>query len=226
MKNAFRSIALAALLPLAACATAARAPQPSPAPPAGSGRTVTAAARADTPRTGYTAADVAFVQGMIGHHAQALEMVALLPSRTGRQDLRLLAERIRVSQETEIATMRQWLRARGEAVPMIMSGAAHSHGDDMGGMDHAGMDHELMPGMLTHAQMDALVAASGPAFERLFLESMIRHHQGALQMVAELFATQGSGQEPQLFGMASDVDADQRAEIARMQALLAALPSP
>ncbi|HKP77023.1 MAG TPA: DUF305 domain-containing protein, partial [Longimicrobiaceae bacterium] len=182
-----------------------------------------AAVRADTQRNGYTAADVRFMQGMIGHHRQALEMVALVPSRSSRRDIALIAERIRVSQETEISTMQQWLRARGEAVPTILSGAAHTHDDGMpAGM--AGMDHDLMPGMLTHEQMDRLVATSGAEFERLFLEGMIRHHQGALQMVAELFATQGGGQEPQVFGFASDVDADQRAEIARMQAVLATLP--
>ena len=165
--------------------------------------------------SGYSPADVHFMQGMIGHHAQALEMTALVPGRTARADLRLLAERIRVSQESEIKTMQQWLLARGEPVPCIEPG--HQHGDMM---------HMLMPGMATPEQMVALEASTGPAFERLFLETMIRHHQGALQMVAALFSTPGAGQEPQVFGFASDVDADQRAEIARMEALLGAHPNP
>jgi uncharacterized protein (DUF305 family) len=168
---------------------------------------------ADT--SGYSPADVSFMQGMIGHHAQALEMTALVPARTARTDLRLLAERIRVSQESEIRTMQQWLLARGEQVPCLEPG--HQHG---------GMEHMLMPGMATPEQMAALEASTGPAFERLFLETMIRHHQGALTMVAELFHTPGAGQEPQVFGFASDVDADQRAEIARMEALLGRLPNP
>jgi uncharacterized protein (DUF305 family) len=223
MKRALRlTVVLGGVLPLAACAAAAASP--SPLPTAGSGpAAATPAVRADTGRTGYSAADVRFMQGMIGHHAQALEMVALLPSRTAREDLRLLAERIRVSQESEIRSMQQWLRAHGEEVPM--AGAGHA-GMDHAALDHGAMDHALMPGMLTPGQMAALAASTGPAFERLFLQSMIRHHEGALQMVAELFATQGAAQEPQVFSFASDVDADQRAEIARMQALLGRLPNP
>jgi uncharacterized protein (DUF305 family) len=111
--------------------------------------------------------------------------------------------------------MEQWLLARGEPLPCLEPG--HEHG---------GMEHMLMPGMATPEQMARMAAATGAEFDRLFLESMIRHHQGALAMVAALFATPGAGQEPQVFGFASDVDADQRAEIARMEALLAALPSP
>jgi uncharacterized protein (DUF305 family) len=171
------------------------------------------AARTDTPR--WSPADVRFMQGMIGHHAQALEMTALVPARTARAELRLLAERIRVSQESEIRTMEQWLLARGEQRPCLEPG--HQHG---------GMEHMLMPGMATSEQMARMAAATGAEFDRLFLESMIRHHQGALAMVAALFATPGAGQEPQVFGFASDVDADQRAEIARMEALLGALPGP
>ena len=216
------SLAAAAVLALAACTPrSAQTPQPVPVPvPAGS---ASAAVRADTERVGYSAADVRFMQGMIGHHAQALEMVALVPGRSSRRDIALIAERIRASQETEITSMQGWLRARGESVPTVLAGAGHTHGE---GMDHLMMDHDLMPGMLTHEQMERLVAASGPEFDRLFLEGMIRHHQGALQMVAELFGSQGGGQEPQIFGFASDVDADQRAEIARMEAVLATISPP
>jgi uncharacterized protein (DUF305 family) len=156
----------------------------------------------------YSEADVRFLHGMIPHHAQALEMTALVPSRSTRQDVRLTAQRIEVSQQDEIAMMQQWLRARRLEIPA--AGAGHQHG--------AG--HAHMPGMLTPQEMDRLRAASGAEFDRLFLEYMIRHHEGALVMVAELFATPGAGQEPELFGMASEVDSDQRMEIARMRAML------
>jgi uncharacterized protein (DUF305 family) len=172
-----------------------------------------AVAQGDSPAAPrHTAADVRFMQGMIAHHGQALEMVALIPGRTNRADFRLLGERIAVSQRDEIALMRRWLRARGEAVPD--SGSPHMH--------HEGMDG-MMPGMLTPAEMTALAASSGAEFERLFLVSMIKHHQGALMMVGELFGSRGAAQEPETFAFANDVDADQRAEIGRMQALLGTL---
>ena len=172
------------------------------------------------------AADVRFMQGMIAHHAQALTMSALVPARTTRDAMHLLAERITVSQRDEIAIMRTWLQAHGQSAPDPM--AAH----DMAGM--AGMHHDMagmpatadstMPGMLTAEQLAALGAANGAAFERLFLESMIRHHEGALTMVKQLFASPGAAQDGDVFRFASDVDVDQRAEIARMRTLLAALP--
>lgn len=163
------------------------------------------------PATGprYNEADVRFVTGMIGHHAQALEMVALVPGRATRADVKMMAERIEVSQRDEIAMMERWLRARGEAVPAADSGHAH-HG---GG-------HAHMPGMLTAEEMRSLAAASGAEFDRLFLELMIRHHEGALAMVAELFGTRGGGQESEVFHIASEVDADQRMEIDRMRTML------
>jgi uncharacterized protein (DUF305 family) len=152
------------------------------------------------------------MQGMIGHHAQALIMAALVPSRTQRQDFQLMAERITLSQETEIAQMQRWLQQRGEAVP---TKDAHVH---------AAMGHgELMPGMLTQAELTQLENARGAGFERLFLELMIKHHEGALTMVKQLYATRGSGQDAELFMLASDVDADQTAEIRRMRSLLAQL---
>ena len=146
------------------------------------------------------------MQGMISHHAQALEMTALLASRTDREEMRLLARRIELSQSDEIGMMQRWLKKRGEAVP-----DEHAH------HDHGGA---LMPGMLTPEQMSRLEAAKGPEFDRLFLESMIKHHDGALTMVNDLFATQGAGQEPEIFAFASDVDADQRIEIDRMSGML------
>ena len=158
----------------------------------------------------HTEADVRFVTGMIPHHAQALEMVALVPERAAREDVKLMAERIAVSQRDEIALMERWLRARGEPVPGADS--AHAH--------HGGA-HGPMPGMLTPEEMQRLAAASGAEFDRLFLELMIRHHEGALAMVAELFGTPGGGQESAVYHIASEVEADQRMEIDRMRAMLA-----
>jgi uncharacterized protein (DUF305 family) len=168
------------------------------------------------------------MQQMIAHHAQALTMAALLATRTARADMRLLGERIDVSQKDEIRLMRAWLEKNHQMVPAAAyfdhpsdSVAANSmSATDMANM--AEMAHALMPGMLTAAQLDQLAKAKGPEFDRLFLEDMIRHHEGALVMVHDLFATNGAAQDPLIFQFASDVDADQRAEILRMRALLAA----
>jgi uncharacterized protein (DUF305 family) len=154
----------------------------------------------------FTDADVKFMQGMIGHHAQAIEMTALLYSRTNRDDMRALAKRIDISQADEINMMKHWLEVRGQEVPN--EHAHHMHGA------------ALMPGMLTQEEMDRLAAAKGDEFDRLFLEGMIKHHGGALTMVHDLFATPGAGQEVEIFSFASDVDADQRMEIDRMGAML------
>ena len=168
----------------------------------------------------YTAADVAFMQGMIGHHAQALEMSALVAGRSTRPELALLAERISVSQRDEIAIMQTWLSERKQPVPATgghdMHAAHAMHGS-------AGAAHQ-MPGMLSPAQMDSLTKAAGPAFDRLFLQYMIQHHEGALTMVAELLRAPNAAREPMMFQFVSDVDTDQRAEIRRMQALLRTLP--
>ena len=146
------------------------------------------------------------MQGMIGHHAQALEMTALLSSRTHREDMRLLAQRIEASQADEIDLMQRWLAARGQEVP-----APHAH--------HA-EGAALMPGMLTAEEMGRLTDATGAEFDRLFLALMIKHHEGARVMVRDLFATAGAGQEAEIFAFASDVDADQRIEIERMGFML------
>jgi uncharacterized protein (DUF305 family) len=168
------------------------------------------------------AADVQFMQGMIAHHAQALVMVKLIPSRTHREDMRLLGQRIEISQRDEIGMMQRWLKAHGEEVPTLDSNdVAHMPGTQMQGMDMPGM--ALMPGMLTDEQLAQLAKATGPEFDRLFLQGMIGHHKGALTMVEQLFATPGGGQASDIFRFASDVDSDQRAEIERMQALLAAM---
>ena len=175
-----------------------------------------AAVRAEgdvAPRSGasprHTDADTRFMQGMIAHHRQALVMTALVPERTGNRGIQLLSERIEVSQRDEIRQMERWLQSRGEALP---DPAMH---------EHAAMGHgPLMPGMLSAEGIARLEAARGPAFDRLFLESMIRHHEGALEMVGSLLATPGAGQEVDVFRFASDVDADQRIEIERMRRML------
>jgi uncharacterized protein (DUF305 family) len=183
---------------------------------------VATASAQDTPR--YTAADVRFMQGMIGHHAQALAMSALIPDRTTRKNIRLLGQRIEVSQKDEIAMMRQWLKDRRQQVPA--SDAQHDHhaaADHSMNMPGTAISDTLMPGMLTADQLAELAKANGDEFDKLFLRDMIRHHEGALVMVASLLGTTGSAQEAEVFRFASEVDSDQRAEIARMNALLDAL---
>jgi uncharacterized protein (DUF305 family) len=153
-----------------------------------------------------TDADVQFMQGMIGHHQQAVEMAELLATHTSDAAMRKLGQRIEISQTDEIRMMRQWLTGHHQEVPD--EHALHMHGAT------------LMPGMLSPEEMDHLAAAKGTAFDRLFLEGMIKHHGGALTMVADLFSHAGAGQDPDIFTFVSDVDADQRAEIARMSAML------
>jgi uncharacterized protein (DUF305 family) len=156
-------------------------------------------------------ADVEFMQGMIMHHSQAVEMTALIPSHTGNKDLQSLGARISSSQTDEIKFMQRWLALRGESLTMPMP--------DMPGMD---MSHSmpLMPGMLSAQQMDALRNAKGAEFDRLFLTGMIQHHNGALIMVKDLFDTAGAGQDADLFNFATDADNTQRAEIKIMQTML------
>lgn len=161
------------------------------------------ASRTGGPPAVHTAADVSFMQGMIGHHAQALVMTEMVPSRSSSDGMRLLARRIEVSQDSEIEMMGQWLRQRGETVPRT-----HDH------------MHHLMPGMLSDAQLAEMRAATGIEFERLFLRYMIGHHEGALTMVAELFASEGAAQDTDIYQFASDVDSDQRMEIRRMRQML------
>jgi uncharacterized protein (DUF305 family) len=193
---------------LAACRTAP-GPGPQivqPAAPGQPSRVITADAAADVSQVQHTAADVRFMQGMIGHHAQALEMTALVPSRTTSEDMRKLALRIELSQADEIKMMQEWLTRRGATLP-----DPHAH--------HA-PGATLMPGMLTAEEMRRLGDAKGEQFESLFLELMIKHHEGALVMVRELFSQPRAGQESEIFAFASDVDADQRMEIQRMAVML------
>jgi uncharacterized protein (DUF305 family) len=158
--------------------------------------------------------DVDFMQGMIHHHQQAVEMVALMKDRTKNKALLKLGERISISQTDEIQWMRSWLQERGKAVPM-----AHEHMAHMaGGMDMSTM--APMPGMLTPEQMKALAAAKGAKFDYLFLTGMIQHHTGALTMVQDLFNQPSTGQDPPLFDFATDVDNTQTAEIKIMKSML------
>jgi uncharacterized protein (DUF305 family) len=202
---------------LAACGSGARqAAQPAPAPSASvaaQGRAAAIArARADSARYPYTDADVEFMTGMIGHHAQAIVMAKWAPTHNADAAVQRLAERIINAQEDEIATMQRWLADRGKPVP-----DAKPMPHDMAGMEHSSM---MMPGMLTDAQMKELNAARGPEFDRLFLTSMIQHHKGATAMVTKLFGTPGAGQDETIFKFASDVNVDQTTEIARMQRML------
>ncbi len=217
-----RALALAAVALTAGCGAAhTRASAQTPAPadprqtpppivqpgaPGQPSRVIDTDKATDLSQVQYTGADIKFMQGMIGHHAQAIEMAALVPTHTSNDGLKKLALRITVSQEDEIGMMQHWLRERGQRVPD--RNEMHRHGAT------------LMPGMLTPDEMQQLATARGADFDRLFLEGMIKHHGGALTMVQELFATPGAGQEPDIFSYASDVDADQRMEIERMAAML------
>jgi len=192
-------------------------PLVQPGAPGQAARTVAPGNATDRSGVQATAADVKFMQGMIHHHAQALDMVALLEKNTTSDDMRKLGERIRISQTDEIHMMQKWLRDRGQDAP-------DPHALHMPGMIMPGIDHgPMMPGMLTPEEMAHLAQLKGPAFDRAFLEGMIKHHGGALTMVQELFATPAAGQESIIFAFASDVDADQRMEIDRMAGMLAAL---
>ena len=152
------------------------------------------------------------MQGMIMHHAQAVEMTALIPSHTENKELRSLGARISSSQTDEIKFMRRWLTTRGESVSMTVPG--------MKGMDMSHHPMPLMPGMLTPEQMEALRKAKDAEFDHLFLTGMIQHHNGALTMVKDLFNTAGAGQDAEVFNFATDVDSGQRAEIRIMQGML------
>jgi uncharacterized protein (DUF305 family) len=155
------------------------------------------------------------MQGMIMHHAQAVEMTALIASHTESKDLRSLGARISSSQSDEIEFMKRWLAARGDPVSAAMP--------EMPDMDMS-RHSMLMPGMLTPKQMEALKKAKGAEFDQLFLTGMIQHHNGALIMVKDLFDTASSGQDAELFNFATDVDSGQRAEIRIMQTMLRVAP--
>ena len=187
-----------------------------------------ARAQATTPAgRDYTDADVRFMQSMIMHHAQAVVMSDWAATHGARPDLVILCKRIALSQRDEIAVMQQWLTERGLSAPDPLHMASPATGpiSDTSPMHMPGMDMGtgpmmMMAGMLSADDMRRLDAARDTTFDRLYLTGMIKHHQGAIGMVAELFATPGGGQQADLFGLATDVDAGQRVEIARMQAML------
>src|SRR6202140_3954948 len=166
-------------------------------------------------------ADVEFMQGMIMHHAQAVEMTALIASHTENKELRSLGARISSSQSDEIKLMQRWLAARGASVSMT---TAAMPGAEVSGMDMSHQFMALMPGMLTSEQMEALRKAKDAEFDHLFLTGMIQHHHGALTMVKDLFDTAGAGQDAELFNFATDADNSQRAEINIMQSMLEKKP--
>jgi len=176
-------------------------------------------ARPELVRQPYSTADVDFMSGMIPHHAQALIMAGWAPTHAARQDVKVLCERILVGQRDEIEFMRNWLRDRGEPVPDPTS---TKHRMKMNGVEH----DMLMPGMLTQDEMDQLEKARGSEWDRLFLQGMIRHHQGAVKMVDDLFASYGAMQDDDVYKFASDVYADQGIEIERMEKMLAATEKP
>jgi len=175
-----------------------------------------AKARRDSVRHPYTAADVHFMSGMIGHHAQAIVMANWAPTHGASPSVRTLCERIINAQTDEIATMQQWLRDRQLPVP---DASATGMKMVMDGVEHV----MLMPGMLTEEQMKQLDAARGKDFDKLFLTFMMQHHRGAVEMVKELFDSYGAAQDDLVFKFASDVQVDQTTEIARMQRMLVAI---
>lgn len=172
---------------------------------------------AGMPGPGPNAADVHFMSGMIPHHAQAVLIAGWAVSHGASPALQRLCERIVVAQRDEIALMQAWLRDR--ALPVPAADATHLR-VQMNGMEH----DMLMPGMMTAEELARLDGARGAEFDRLFLQAMIRHHEGAIAMVDQLFGAQGAGQDEIVFRFASDVYADQTTEIERMQKMLAALP--
>lgn len=221
---------LPALFSLPVCAQQPDPPTPvvvQPGAPGKPTRTLPPSTRATLPPS--SPADAHFMQGMITHHAQAVEMTALIESHTENKDLRSLGARISHSQSDEIKFMRRWLAARGEPISPAM---AEMPGMDMAAMSSHSMDTTshamhmpgLMPGMLTTKQMDALKKAKGDDFDRLFLTGMIQHHNGALIMVKDLFDTAGAGQDAELFNFVTDVDSGQRAEIRIMEGMLGKTP--
>lgn len=225
------AIVLCAALMTSACASssATRTPAPSSESPSTADERRAAEedtedlealywARQDSARSDYTQADVRFMRMMIMHHAQALVMSDMAPRNGASQQVQTLAARIINAQKDEIDTMQRWLRRRDQPVPTV-----EIDGTDLrvNGMTVHGMD---MMGVLTQAQIDELSAARGTEFDRLFLRYMIEHHSGAVSMVDNLFSTDGAAQDEAAFKLASDINADQKTEIARMEQMLDALP--
>ena len=200
------ALALAVVVQSALAAQTGTGPQTPPPDPK---------PRPDLVRYPYNAADVEFMQGMIPHHAQAIVMAGWAPSHGAGKDILLMSERMLVSQRDEIVWMRNWLRDRSQFVPA--ANATHHKMKMAGGMEH----DMLMPGMLTADELAQLDKARGKDFDRLFLTFMTRHHEGALKMVDDMFASPGAMQDEDVYAFVSDIYADQTAEIERMQKMLA-----
>ncbi|MEO7970583.1 MAG: DUF305 domain-containing protein [bacterium] len=220
------STILISLGALPVCAQQAEPATPvvvQPGAPGQPTRTLPSSTRATLPP--LSPADVQFMQGMIMHHAQAVEMTALMESHTQNKDLRLLGARISKSQSDEINFMKRWLIARGESIAPAMPEMAGMNMSMPGMAMPSHSSHSmLMPGMLSAMQMQALKKAKGAQFDHLFLSGMIQHHGGALIMVKDLFDTAGAGQDAELFNFTTDVDSGQRAEIRIMQTMLGKKP--
>ena len=234
MTDRFSARLRAALLAGAAlCSSAAYAAEPQivqPGAPGQASKVLTPADAIKLADVRYSPGDVAYMQHMIVHHRQATEMTALVEARTTNPDIRRIARRIEASQADEMKFMTDWLTSRGE--PLAMPGMGKDGAMNHSGMDHSAMGHSapsagkgmvVMEGMATPAQMAALAAAEGTAFDRMFLQLMIAHHRGALDMVEALLAHPDTAEDPMLSDFASSVVADQSAEILRMQSILSEL---
>lgn len=220
------AFATALLLGSSTIAFAQSAPQIlQPGAPGQASKVLTADEATKLASASYTDADVVFMQGMIVHHQQAVEMAKLIKDRSNTEEIVAIGGRIEASQADEIKFMNDWLSERGEKTVMVGSGhEGHNMGDHS---NHAMVDHSTMSGMATPAQMEALAAAEGTEFDRLFLTLMIAHHEGAIDMVDELLSQPGSAADPILYRFVGDIDNDQKAEIDRMDTLLAGLsPDP
>ncbi len=218
LRHTLRVAVLASVTLLGACASSSAARPLTPAQ----------LAAQDGGIPPYTKADVAFMQGMIGHHAQAVTMSSFADANRASSEVRVLAGRITVAQTDEIAFMKTWLSKRKQTVPAgDMEAMAHAHhaGMDMSSMGGGSMS-SMMPGMLTTAQMDTLKSATGPAFDWYFLTFMIQHHRGAISMVDELMSAKGAANDDDVFKFVSDVVADQSTEIDRMELMLKSRPRP
>ena len=212
-RSAFRIGFVIGINAILATSLLAQPPIIQPGPPGQPSRLISVEEASDLAGIQFSEADVKFMQGMISHHAQAMEMTALVDSRSNREPVKLLSQRISLSQEDEMTMMRDWLTERNQTVPAME--------------DHHAHDAELMPGMATPEDMARLEAATGPEFDRIFLELMIKHHNGAVEMVETLLEQPGSAQDSVLFAFTSDVTADQSSEVERMDAMLAGFsPDP
>jgi uncharacterized protein (DUF305 family) len=209
---------LACFLSLPICAQQSESQEPvivQPGAPGQPTKTLLPSTRATLPPR--SSKDIEFMQGMIMHHAQAVEMTALIELRTNNKEIRLLGARISQSQSDEMKFMKRWLEIKGEP---LSSPSQEMPSHNMSSHHDVLSHHKMMPGMLTPKQMDALRKAKGAEFDQLFLTGMMQHHNGALMMVKDLFETAGAGQDAELFNFATDVDSGQRAEIKIMQSML------